>query len=465
MTSIRRYLSRSLALTFVIVTLTTVTAAYLITDHELEEMLDAELGLSGRIVSSLLKPGMTSDDLQRIAERLHQPDQPARFYRDGEEQAISRERARRYHPEERKLAIGIWEREGELRLIGGGWHDAAPPFPERQGYEWLEHEGHRWRVLSVFDDDSDYWLRIGVRKDFHQALVEQVTLNHLVPMVLLLPLLLWVMMRIIRRGLRPITTLSAQVEARHERDMSPIDTPVPQELSALRESVNGFIVRLGDALERERRFTADAAHELRTPLAALKIQLDNAMAGEHEALYKAYGGIERLQRVVEQLLILAQLDRQSEMTDTHVDLYALVMELAAELWPLAEVNDQTLQVSDAARLHVTGDATELGILIRNLLDNALRYTPEGGRVDVTLGSTDDRQWMTIRDTGPGVPEELLGVITDRFRRASDQRISGSGLGLAIVVELARRQRVYLTLTNRSQGGLEARLDWGDSGDQ
>ncbi|WP_148254741.1 ATP-binding protein [Aidingimonas lacisalsi] len=459
MISIQRYLSRTLALVFVIVTLVTVTAAYVITDHELENMLDAELGLSGRIVSGLLAPGMTSDDLAPIVERLHQPDQPARFYRDGEEQPTSREQATLYHHEERKLAIGIWEDGGEPRLHGGGWHASPPPPPASEGYEWLTHEGSEWRVLSLFDAESGFWLRIGIRQDFQQALVARVTLNHLIPMAILLPLLLWIMTRIIRRGLRPITTLSNQVQARNARDMSTIQTVVPGELRALRDSVNGFIIRLEAALERERRFTADAAHELRTPLAALKIQLDNAIAGEHDALHKAYGGIERLQRVVEQLLTLARLDSHDGRPLTSVDLPALVMELAAELWPLAEAHDQTLQVADSPRLTVQGDVTELGILIRNLLDNALRYTPAGGTVEVVWGEDQGHPWLAIRDTGPGIPEALLEAVTERFRRVSRQRIQGSGLGLSIVVELARRQRVRLSLGNRERGGLEARLDW------
>jgi two-component system sensor histidine kinase QseC len=278
-------------------------------------------------------------------------------------------------------------------------------------------------------------------------------------MALLLPLLLWLLVRIIRRGLAPIALLSSQVQGRDARDLSRIELAVPGELEGLRQSLNDFILRLGETLERERRFTADAAHEMRTPLAALKIHLDNAQAGEAGSLHKATLGVRRLQRVVEQLLVLARLDRGQGDQAEIIDVYPLAMELAAELWPLADARHQSLRVLGATRLEVRADPVEMGILLRNLLDNALRYTPEGGCIEIELCRYRYVAQVVVRDDGPGIPGALLDKVTERFRRAANQRITGSGLGLAIVAELVQRQQASLHLQNRWTRGLEVRVAW------
>ena len=154
-----------------------------------------------------------------------------------------------------------------------------------------------------------------------------------------------------------------------------------------------------------------------------------------------------------------ELDDQGAVAEK-VELSSLVLDLAAELWPLAESQQQTLEITENPALSLEGNATELGILIRNLLDNALRYTPAGGRVEVAMGQTPEhRPWLSIRDSGPGIPEALLEAVTQRFQRAADQRISGSGLGLSIAVEIAERQQLNMRLSNRPEGGLEVRLVW------
>ncbi|MFG6177619.1 ATP-binding protein [Halomonas sp. THAF12] len=461
MKSIRRYLSRTLALVLAGVTLLVVTAAYLITAHETEEILDAQLSLQGRVVASLIGPGASEDTYRRVAERLSHPGHPARFYQDGVPtmDETGRESAL-YHHEERELSLGFWNRDGSPLLMGAEWSGSgAFPAPRKDGYTWVEYDGERWRVFSMFDEASGTWIRSGVSIEFMQELERKVALGNLVPMLLALPLLLVAMGWIVRRGLTPIGTLSREVAGRDDRDLSFLDVEVPRELSGLRQAINDFISRLRETLERERRFTADAAHELRTPLAGLKIHLDNARAGERDSLDKAYRGVERLQRVVEQLLVLARLDRREAREARDIDLYPLVLELVAELWPWAQARHQEMSLHGVEALWVRADPVEAGILIRNLLDNALRYTPEHGEVTIELSETAGGAVLAVRDSGPGIAEEALGTITERFRRAADQRITGSGLGLAIVQQLAERQQARLTLRNCHPHGLEASLCW------
>ncbi|WP_110692089.1 ATP-binding protein [Salinicola halophyticus] len=461
MTSIRRYLNVTLVGVLLVVMGLAVTAAYLITRHEMEEIFDAQLSLQARVVSALVDTETTPQRYEAIAEQLSQPGHFARWYGQTGSLLDKIGHPRRYVHEEGMLSLGFWDAEQRPILMGPRWHgdDEAFPAPHDVGYRWQRFDGHRWRVFSM-PIEGGRWLSVGLREAFQNELSNKVAIGNFVPLLLALPILIWLIARLIRRGLKPIDHLSRQVETRDEKDLRPIAVAVPRELQTLRGELNDFIARLGQTLERERRFTADAAHELRTPLAAMKIHLDNARYGEPGALDKAYNGVERLQRVVEQLLLLARLEfHQERPASQTTSLPALVMDLAADLWPLAESRQQTLEIAESDPVSVSGNLTELEILVRNLMDNALRYTPEGGEVVVAMGIENRHPWLTIADSGPGIPEALLDAVTQRFQRASDQRISGSGLGLAIAVEIAQRQQLTMTLANREAGGLEVRLDW------
>ncbi len=461
MNSIRRYLTRTLALVLAGATALIVTAAYLITAHEMEEILDAQLSLQGRLIAAQVNGDTTPATYRAIASRLNQPDHLARRYIDGvAEPPDEPEAAVRYHHEESMLAVGFWNIDATPRLLGAQWNDHGPfPPPAAEGYRWVNYGGDRWRVFSLFDARSETWIRAGIQEEFIDELGGKVTLGNLIPMLIALPLLLLATAWTVKRGLRPIDSLSRQVAGRNDRQLSFIDAAVPRELSGLQASINDFIARLRETLERERRFTADAAHELRTPLAGLKIQLDNARAGESASLDKAYTGVARLQRVVEQLLILARLDRRDVPPAQVIDVYPLALELIAELWPWAQSRGQTLELTGLTRLRIHADPVELGILMRNLLDNALRYTPDGGQVTLELAQREGEAQLIVRDTGPGIPEAMLTRVTERFRRAADQRTTGSGLGLSIVLELAQRQQAQLSLANRQPQGLEVSLAW------
>lgn len=463
-TSIRRYLFRTLSITLVVLTVLLVTAAWLISRHELVEILDAQLGITARGLMASLPDQPSADDYSRLANWLDQEDDRARLYPAAgnvDRSTSPHWTGRLFHHEERKLGLGLWNASGQPLLIGPGWQtpDDAMKAPEHEGLVWERFGDNRWRVLSIFDPQRDIWIRLGIEQEFLDHIMMRIAANHLWPMLLMLSLALWWILRLIRKGLTPIDQLSFQVENRSAETLQHIDVRSPRELHGLQSALNDFIERLKQTLDHERRFTADAAHELRTPLSIVKIHLDNALAGEVSALPKARQGIERLQRVVEQLLILARLDRQQFAASEPMDLRLVVLDLAAELWPLAQARNQQLEILSPMPAMINGNTTEVGILVRNLLDNAMRYTPDGGQIDVALTRHQNNIILMIKDTGPGIPEELLPTITDRFHRASDQTTSGSGLGLSIVVALARRHGALLSLVNADDGGLIATLEW------
>ncbi|MBD3897498.1 sensor histidine kinase [Halomonas sp. ML-15] len=461
MRSIRRYLIVTLTMVLSIATVIIIAVIYRVTHHKAEDVLDVQLSLQGRIVASLLAPGTPPQEYARIARHLDQPGHPSRWFGDEGDVAETPAAApARFHQDERMLTLGFWQADGTPWLMGAEWNDAGPfPSPQRQGYRWETYDGERWRVFSLVLDDQQRWLSIGLREDFHDDLSRQLALGNLLPLLIALPVLLLLVGLVVHYGLRPLASLSQQVAGRDAGQLGRLQLAVPRELRPLRDALNDFMARLEGALIRERRFSADAAHELRTPLAALRVHLDNAVAGERDALSRAQGGIERLQRVVEQLLALVRLEQESDASPAPVNLLALTQELAAEAWPQAHARDQQLSIDTNEAVWVEGNGTELGMLIRNLLDNALRYTPPGGWVSVAMGRDAGQAWWVVRDSGPGIDEALLASVTERFRRGSNREVEGSGLGLSIALEVARRQHLTLRLNNRRQGGLEAWLRW------
>ena len=236
MVSIRRYLFRVLSLTLVLITLLSVAAAYLISEHELEEILDAQLAITGRGLMSMLPDSPSRQDYQRLAQWLKQDRAEAALYAaDGTDIAIvasDEQPGKIYHHEERKMSLGFWDKQGHPLLMGPGWHGSSTEFPapDRQTFRWLTFGDTSWRVISMQDEARGLWLQLGIEKEYFDDITERVALNHLWPMLLLLPLCLFVMLYLIRRGLVPISDLSRQVEGRGSHDLAPIELPVPHEL-------------------------------------------------------------------------------------------------------------------------------------------------------------------------------------------------------------------------------------------
>ncbi|OHV12915.1 ATP-binding protein [Kushneria phosphatilytica] len=488
MKSIRRYLTRTLLGVVVVGATLSALSAWFITDHEMDEIFDAQLAQMARVVAGMLGGDMDTRDYQDLLEHLNQPGHLARLYdRQGRQRPVSPQAdqapPRRFMHEERLLSMGFWRADGSPLLLSAYWNEEGLfPAPREVGYRWVSYDGAQWRVFSFNDRDSDIWISIGLREDFQEELARKIVYGNTLPYLLILPVIGLAIWWIIRRGLKPIDALTRQVARRHHQDLTVIDHATPRELEGLLEAINAFIDRLRLALDRERRFTADAAHELRTPLAGVRIHLDNAHADEEAArtlhpahtdqktsagsptlqlssLNKARCGIERLQRVVDQLLTLARLERAPQRPPEIIDLYPIAAQLSSELWPLANERGQQLAIDGLDTLPVRADPTELGVLLRNLIDNALRYTPEGGSVVLRLEHQNRQPVIRVMDDGPGIAPEALEKVTERFHRANDQRTSGSGLGLSIVKELAQRQHARLQLANRKPHGLEVSVIW------
>ena len=342
----------------------------------------------------------------------------------------------------------------------------ALPSKLTPGMHTIEAGAHSWRVFVRQDSSGD--IAVAQRSSVRNEAAVDSGLRTLVPMLTLVPLLVLLVSWVVRRALRPVRRLASLVDARddHRLDPLPLDE-VPLELRPFLASINSLLARVASMLERERRFVADAAHELRTPIAALTLQAENLdhatlPAATRSRLHSLQQGLARTRAVVEQLLSLARVQTGPASTLQRIDPVQVVRHVLEDLMPLAEQRriDLGLERQDGAA--ILGDATQLYTLLRNGLDNALRYTPEGGRVDLALSTEsagDGKSWVhiDIADTGPGIAAqdmERAFLPFERLDRAAEP--TGSGLGLAIMRNIAQNLGGQITLNNRPDGGLRLR---------
>jgi two-component system OmpR family sensor kinase/two-component system sensor histidine kinase QseC len=265
---------------------------------------------------------------------------------------------------------------------------------------------------------------------------------------------------IVGRGLAPLRRVAGEVERRNVGSLAPIEiVGLPQEVAPLIEELNRLLARLGDAFGKQRAFVADAAHELRSPLTALSLQLQLLDRAPDESARKAAqerlgAAVERAAHLVGQLLTLARNEPESAPARlVPVVLEASVRDGIADLSALAAERSVELVLEVAASPTVLGDADALRILVRNLVDNAVRYSPSGGKVEARVFTQDRAAALEVDDAGPGIPVEERDRAFDRFYRRSGSAQGGSGLGLAIVKAIAERHGARVTLGEAPAGGL------------
>lgn len=357
--------------------------------------------------------------------------------------------------------IRVWDLSG-LTVYYSKPHESLPELTQL-GYSIAETSEGEWRVFAT----QYHGLTIAVAQPMRvrNRLATDAAWNTLRPFFFLLPvvgMLVWVLVGL---GLRPLARLAESVRKRTPDSLAPLpDEGLPEEIQPLAASLNDLLARLQAAFAAQRDFVADAAHELRTPLTALQLQtqLVERAAGETErgaALDELKRGLQRTGHTVQQLLTLARLEPGAvSMPSVRVELATLAREAVVEQTRVAEARDIDLGLAEVdSRAVVMGDAEALRILLSNLLANALRYTPRGGRVDVSCRMRDGQPVLEIADTGPGIPEAERERVFDRFYRRPGEQESGSGLGLAIVRAIAERHDAIVSLHAAQGGGLLARV--------
>jgi len=461
MHSIRRFLGVGLLLAVGGGMLLTSAATYFVVRHEVEERFDAQLSHSARLLRAMITAPLDAGEDPRaaLARRLQLQDY------------LGLEAGIHGHHYETKIAFQVLSEGGDVlfRSIGA---------PERAfgdlalGFANQVHAERQWRIFRIHDERAGLWLLVGERSDVRGEIVHELAEVALLANALGLPALVALIWAVLHFGLRPLLRISHSIAGRAADRLEPIDAHgLPRELAGVVEELNRLLGRLDAAIERERRFTADAAHELRTPLAVLRVQAQNAAAlddpqARGQALAQLTRAVDRAAHLVDQLLTLARLEPGSDGIERHaVDLARVAREQTAQLAPMALRKGQEIILDIAADSERAGElrvlATEAALcaLLRNLIDNAIRYAPESGEVRVRLaraaGAAEGagRVLLSVCDDGPGVAPELRERIFERFYQQAPGKGQGAGLGLSIVARIAELYGADISAENGAGGGL------------
>ncbi|MGP0174048.1 ATP-binding protein [Pseudomonas sp. NCHU5208] len=444
--------------------------------HEVRELFDAQLSQTARLLMGLVRHDLNANERREMQAVL--------------DEALLLRNVRNPdnlfgHEYEGKLAFQMLNYDGEvlfqsasappgllddmIKQLGLTLPDEGQPMHERLtqlaryliGYHTVSIGEHRWRVFVLQDVRDNHWVLAGEREDVRGELIDKIARRSLQPLLYGLPivgLLLWLA---VGWGLSPLQRMAQAIRGRAPDNLAPlVFPPLPGELEPMAAALNRLLLQVNQLLDQEKRFIADAAHELRTPLAVLRIHAQNALeaadaSDRDEALRQLAGGVDRATRVVAQLLTLARLDPNSvRLSMSNLDLLAFLRGELAELTPLAleRQQDLVLEASDGGDYQLIADAPSLGILLQNLVSNAVQYTPLGGSIQVQLLSDAQALTLQVQDSGPGVPVDMRERLFERFFRLGEGQ--GAGLGLSIVRRVVELHQGSIALEDSPLGGLQ-----------
>lgn len=407
---------------------------------EINRLFDAQLSQSAQVL------------LETTRHELHE-----RIEHNDNEISVS-------HEYEQRLAFQIWDESG--LLMRSSLAPSAAMGVKKEGYSEAVIDAQPWRVFTRWDIQHEFMIQVAEPLAGRESLARHITFKMLMPTLIALPVLALLIWFGVGAGLQPLKQLKQEVKQRAANRLEPVSLKgVPEEVVPLVDALNDLFLRLQQVFETERRFTADAAHELRTPLAALKVQAQVALRStaapeRHLALENILRGTDRAARLIEQLLTLARVDPEAATQhDEKVELRGLAALVMAELEPIARAKQIDMALNGDLPCNVTGNRVQLGVMLRNLLDNAIRYTPVNGRVTVSVREQHGVV-LEVSDTGPGITVSEREHVQQRFYRIAGSGEEGSGLGLSIVHRIAELHGAQLELCDNASGsGLLVRVSW------
>ncbi|MGI9152165.1 MAG: ATP-binding protein [Limnohabitans sp.] len=407
--------------------------------HEIDELLDAHLAQSAALL--VVQQNATPEEDEPLLD------------------------APTLHKYAHRVAYQVFE---EDRLVMHSPNVAHQPMAKHtEGFETITlADGKSWRVFAARGRSHEVQIYVAERVDSRDEILSAVLRGFLPPLTIALPLLLLGLWWNVRSGLQPLQRLRQALLKRDTHTLSPVTlTETPQELQPLLDALNDLLQRLAERMDTERRFTADAAHELRTPIAAIRAQAQVALNASTEdpvrqqALLDTLAGCDRASRVVEQLLTLARVEGPQDMVAEPIRLDQLAQQVMADLTPEALRRHQHLELLAPEPLEVRGQSTLWHILLRNLIDNALRYSPEGAVVRIQVARLDvGRVEVSVQDSGAGLSPDDMARLGERFFRVLGTSASGSGLGWSIVRHIAALQGIDVQVGQSAElGGLQVTL--------
>ncbi len=447
--SLRNFLLISILLTMVVVGSITIWGGHRASVHEVEELFDAQLSRSARLILGLVMAEVNLGHIKEFSDGIKENSLMMLNKKN-----IEREVYQQGHFYELKLAHQVWDSYGNM-LIRSANAPLQPMSQLEQGYANENFNDNNWRTFSLWDAQHQFQVITAEREDVRDDLVNKITRQMTWPFILLLPMLGGLVWYFVSRGLLPLELIASDIATRKSEQLHALKFErIPAEIKPLVDELNHLFESLRQSFDKERQFTSDAAHELRTPLAALKVHLQLIQSSHKDsekqaALLAISQGVERASHLVDQLLGLARLDAQAIRATqkiTQVNLSELCVNQVAEIYPLANEKKQMISLQADENIFIDGYVYPLEAMLRNLLSNAVCYTPTGGEIILELKNQSDAIHIFLHDSGPGIPTDQRRDVMLRFKKVKESTQSGSGIGLSIVRRVAELHYMKIELT-------------------
>jgi len=455
--SLRHYLLISILLTLVIAGGTTIWGGYRASVHEVEELFDAQLSRSAKLMLGLALAEVNLGHMKEFSHNV-QENQFSSLHK----QHIEQEVYQLGHFYELKLAYQVWDSYGNM-LLRSANAPLQPMSHLQQGYANKIFNQQKWRTYSLWNSNHNFQVITAEREDVREELVNKITLQMTWPFVLLLPIMGGLVWYFVSHGLAPLERIAQDIAGRKSENLHALKFEhIPLEIQPLVDELNHLFKSLRLSFDKERRFTSDAAHELRTPLAALKVHLQLYESSDNtddkkNALVAIKQGVDRASHLVDQLLGLARLDPQAVRAmqeTTQVNLHEISVNIIAEIYPIAREKEQAISLIGDENVQLKGYKYPLEAMMRNLLSNAVTYTPKGGEVMLELKQQAGQLDIYFHDSGPSIPIEQREDVLQRFRKVDSNMQSGTGIGLSIVKRVAELHHLQIALLESTKlGGL------------
>lgn len=431
-TSIKRfllvYISLAVLVTYVLISM----ASYWISKEELDELYDANLQ---QVANAIAAQHLAIHDVTHLNNN-NQLGPGARI--EGEEE----------------FYVRVLAEDGKALYISHP--EAKVPLPSSIGWSTQKYKTKQWRFYVVKAKNETIQVAQSIR--LRKNTIKETAISLMMSQLVFIPILVLLIFLAIRKALLPLLGLTKEIQHRQSNDLKPFEADnLPDEIKPLVQSLNVFMDKVSSMVSVLKRFTSDAAHELRTPITSLKLQLavleQSTSSDETDvAIQHLKSGINRSEQLVSQLLTLARLEPGNQTRQTAVvDLLRLIKECFEDLLPLAREKSIDLGLDKTDHYEIKGVQTEIKILMVNIIENAIRYTPVGGTIDVSLLNLNDKVVFEVKDTGSGIPDSDFDRVFERFYRGENQHIQGSGLGLSIVKEIADHHGASIELKNLNPG--------------
>lgn len=449
-TSIRKRLIVSLLTLVAITFLATISKNYIDTRSEIQDLMDAQLSQSAHVLLAL--------STHELYEQLAFVDQNGS--QTNEEPVPMHTHEHKY---EQEIDFQLWTMDGRLasrsehmpKILMGNENDT---FIDRN------IDGKDWRIYSINNDDRTIQVQVAQQHLSRDELSNSISIRLITLLALVLPVLAFLIYVTVGNALKPLNKIAAEIANRRSESLEPIDvSDAPVESHAMISALNDLFGRLQKAIENITLFTANAAHELRTPLAVQKIHAQVALQstteeGRNEALNEIVHSVEHATTLVDQLLTLSRLDPHGELNkDDYVNVCDVTESVLADLAPTTIAKNIELGLDAPESCIVRGRKGLINILVRNLVENAIRHTPTGGKIDVSVHASGGYTTLTISDNGPGIPAEEREYVFERFYRSQDNEQIGTGLGLSMVKRIIEIHNAEIHLSDSPLGGLQVEV--------